>query len=100
MQTRVSEHPLNVVHRICISLLGSYAFAWGLTAFGVATLYALGVDFHEAETAMMILGFIVFLPLFLWAFATRSLPRVWLVLAGGALTMTAAAWAVQNAVLS
>lgn len=62
-----------------------------ICAIGVAGLVALGVDFHEAKTALLLLAFLVFLPLFLWAFAAASLARVWAALGGGAVFMTAAA---------
>lgn len=91
---------LAVLHRLAAALLGSYAFTWGFTALGVAALVALGVDFHEAETAMLLLAFLVFLGLFLWAFAATQLSRVWAVLGGGALCMTAAALAWQQFLLS
>ncbi|VUD40916.1 hypothetical protein TDB9533_00379 [Thalassocella blandensis] len=96
-----SKLPVAIVfHRVALSLFGSYAFTWGFTAFGVAALSALGVDFHEAETAMLILAFLVILAVFLWAFAARSLSLVWLVLAGGAALFCAAAWGIQKIILA
>lgn len=89
-----------MTHRVVLSLVGSYAFTWGFTAFGLAGLVALGVDFHEAETALMLLAFILIVPLFLWAFTRRNLLPVWLVLGGGAALMTAAAWGLQQMILS
>lgn len=91
---------LSVLHRIAAALFGGYAFTWGFTALGVAGLVALGVDFHEAEKALLLLAFLVFLPVFLWAFAAASLARVWVVLCGGAVFMTAAAWGLQWMLLS
>lgn len=97
MRDRLS---LPIVARITAALLGGYAFTWGFVALGVAGLVALGVDFHEAETALLLLAFLVFLPLFLWAFAAASLARVWAVLGGGAVLMTAAAWGLQRVLLA
>ncbi|MBK1674982.1 iron uptake protein [Ectothiorhodospira shaposhnikovii] len=91
---------LFVVARIAAALLGGYAFTWGFTAFGITGLVALGGDFHEAETALMLIAFLVYLPLFLWAFVATSLFRVWAVLGGGALVMTAVAWGLQQVLLS
>lgn len=91
---------LPVVARLAAALLGSYAFTWGFVALGVAGLAALGVDFHEAETVLLLLAFLVFLPLFLWAFAAASLARVWAVLGGGAVFMTAVAWGLQRVLLA
>lgn len=92
--------PLSLIHRLAVALFGGYAFTWGLVAFGVAGLVALGADFHEAETALLLLAFLVFLPLFLWAFAAASLVRVWAVLGGGAVVMTAAAWGLQRVLIA
>ena len=86
-------------NRIAAATFGCYGFTWGFTAFGIVGLVALGVDFHEAETAMLILAFLVFLVLFLWAFAARSMIRVWAVFAGGGVSMTAVAWALQRTLL-
>lgn len=91
------HHPLS---RLLAALLGGYAFTWGFTALALAGLVALGVDFHEAETGVLLLAFVVFLALFLWAFAARRPARVWAVLGGGALVMTAAAWGLQRSLLS
>jgi hypothetical protein len=85
--------------RIAAALFGGYAFTWGFTALGIASLVALGIDFHEAETGVLMLAFLVFLGVFLWTFATASLLRVWAVLAGGAAAMLGAAWALQHVLL-
>jgi len=85
--------------RCVTTLLGSYAFTWGLVALGVAGLVFLGVDYHEAETALMLLAFLVMLPLLLWAFAAPRQGRAMALLFGGAALMTAAAWGVQRVLL-
>jgi hypothetical protein len=85
--------------RIAAALFGGYAFTWGFTALGIASLVALGIDFHEAETGVLMLAFLVFLGVFLWAFATTSVIRVWTLLAGGGAAMLGAAWALQRALL-
>jgi hypothetical protein len=86
----------HVVSRIAAALLGGYAFVWGVTTFGITALVALGVGYDEARTTLMLLAFLVFLGVFLWAFAAASLARVWLVLAGSGVALTAAAWALQR----
>lgn len=88
------------LNRIGAAVLGGYAFTWSFTALGIAGLVTLGVDFHEAETGVLLLAFLVFLALFLWAFAAASIARVWAVLGGGAVLMTAAAWTLQRVLLS
>jgi hypothetical protein len=82
----------HVVSRVAASLLGGYAFVWGFTSLGIALGVAAGTDYHEAETLMYLLAFLVFLGAFCWAFVAASLPRVWGVLAGGGALMTGAAW--------
>ncbi len=89
-----------IINRIAASLLGGYAFTWGFSTLGITGLVALGVDFHEAEHAVMLLTFLVFLAVFLWAIATTNIKRVWLTLAGGGTAMATAAWALQRAILS
>lgn len=92
--------PPRIVARIAAAILGGYAFSWGVTALGTVLLVALGVGFHEAETAMLLLAFLLFLVVFLWAFASARLARVWAVLGGGAVLMLAAAWGLQQVLLS
>ena len=94
--TRPSLAARQVVSRIAAALLGGYAFVWGVATFGITALVALGVDYGEARTTLMLLAFLVYLGAFLWAFAAASVTRVWLVLAGGGAALTAAAWAMQR----
>lgn len=88
-----------VINRILSALLGGYLFTWGFASLGIAGLAALGVDFHEAETGVLMLAFLVFLGVFLWAFASSSVARVWAVLAGGGGLMTLSAWLIQHSML-
>lgn len=97
---KVGNASHGVINRIGSALLGGYAFTWGFAALGVAGLAALGVDFHEAETGVLMLAFLVFLGVFLWAFASSSVARVWAVLAGGGALMTLSAWLIQQNMLS
>jgi len=90
---------LHIVSRIAAGTLGSYAFTWGFIALGICLLFAAGMPFHDAEALGYILGFIVLLVAFLWAFCAASLGRVWLVLAGGGALMAGAASLVQKALL-
>lgn len=90
---------LHIVSRMAAGILGSYVFAWGLIALVVGLLFAAGMPFHDAEALSYMLAFMVFLVTFCWAFASASIRRVWLVLAGGGGLMTGVAWAVQRALL-
>jgi hypothetical protein len=89
-----------VVNRVLSAVLGGYVFTWGFSSLGIAGLAALGVDFHEAETGVLMLAFLMFLGVFLWAFASSSVARVWAVLAGGGALMTLSAWLIQQSMLS
>jgi len=81
--------------RIAAALLGGYAFCWGFMALGTAGLYALGLPFHDAEHLSAMLGLLLYLGVFLWAFATRSLWGAWALLAGGGALMAGAASLLQ-----
>jgi hypothetical protein len=83
-----------------LSLAASFGFTWGFVALGVAGLATLGMDYHESEKGLMLLAFVVFLTLFLWAFASARPARALVLLGAGAAGMTAAAWALQRAVLA
>ncbi|WP_406622451.1 iron uptake protein [Acidovorax sp. SDU_ACID1] len=87
---------LHAALRIAAAVLGGYAFTWGFIALGMSGLFALGMPFHDAEHLTSILGMLVYLVAFLWAFAARSLARVWIVLAGGGAFMAAAASVLQG----
>lgn len=89
-----------IAARVLAGVFGSYAFTWGFAAAGVAALVGLGVEYHDAEMGVLMLAFLVFLGLFLWTFAARSLLRVWLVLLGGSALLFTAAWAIQGAILA
>ncbi len=80
-----------VAGRVLAALLGGYAFCWGFIALGIAALFAVGMEFHDAEHLASMLAFLLYVGVFLWAIAARSLARVWLVLLGGGATMAALA---------
>ena len=88
--------PFHIVSRAAAAVLGGYAFTWGVVAFTTALLFAAGMAFHDAEHLAYIVGLLVFLIAFLLSFAARSVPRVWLVLAGGGASMAAAASLLQQ----
>ncbi|ROR02372.1 hypothetical protein EDF72_1493 [Delftia acidovorans] len=88
-----------ILVRIAAAVFGGYAFTWGFIALGVVLMFAAGMEFHDAEHLGYILGFLVFLTVFLWAFAAQSLPRVWAVLAGGGIVMIGCASLLQQMLL-
>lgn len=84
---------------VAAAVLGSYAFTWGFIALGVAGLFALGMEFHDAESLASLLGLLVLLVTFLWTFAAKQLSRVWIVLAGGGALMAGSASLIQSVLL-
>ena len=89
----------HVLGRIGAGVLGGYVFTWGFMALSLAGLYALGAPFHDSEAVGAILGFLLFLTVFLWAFAARNLNTVWVVLVGGGLLMTGVATLIQRSLV-
>lgn len=87
------------LHRIALSILGAYAFTWGLSALAVVALVASGADFHEAEHGVLIAAFLIYLGVFLWAFAASRLAMVWLILGGGGAVSMALALLWQQQLL-
>lgn len=88
--------PRIVAARVVASLLGGYVFVWGFIALGMAGLFALGMPFHDTEHLCAILGFLLYAVVFMWAFAARSLLRVWLLLFGGGAVMAALGSLIQH----
>jgi hypothetical protein len=91
--------PARVVSRVAAALVGGWTFTWGFVSLAITGLVALGWPYSEAHTAAMLPAFIVYLVALCWAFAAASLTRVWVVLASGAVVMTAAAWLLQQRLL-
>lgn len=92
--------PWGLLSRVAAALLGGYVFCWGLGTLGIAAGVAAGVDWGEAWTLCMLLLFPVYLAAFLWAFAARSVLKVWLCLGGGGAVMSAAALWLQSAIMN
>lgn len=88
-----------IASRIFASLVGGYLFTWGLIAVTIAALIPLGVEFHDVEMGMLMLGLLIYLSLFLWGMASNKLIRLWLVLFGGGLMMTVLAGVIQQSFL-
>ena len=80
-----------VVVRVLASLVGSYAFVWGVVSI-VMALGAQLMPFADARTLSSLLAFLILLFCFCWAFVAKSVLRVWIVLLGGGGVLTAAAW--------
>lgn len=90
---------LPIVLRILAATVGGYLFCWGFMALALAGGYAGGLSFHDAEHLSAMLGMLVYLGVFLWTFAARSVVRVWVTLVAGAGLMAGAAALVQRALV-
>jgi hypothetical protein len=88
--------PAQVAARVAASVLGGYVFVWGFVSAGITLLVRAGLPYGEAQTALYLLAFLVYLGCFCWAIAAASLTRVWSMLAGGGLGLTALAWLLAH----
>lgn len=88
-----------ILGRVGTSLAGGYAFTWGVITLGVTGLVAAGTAYEEAFTLLRLVGFLVFLGVFLWTFVEKRLAKVAAVLFGGGAAMTALAWGLQALLL-
>lgn len=86
----------HLVVRIAAAVFGGYAFAWGVVVACASLMYAAGVGFHDAEFLASLFGVLVFLAMFLWAFAARRLRVVWAVVAVGGGLLAATGSFVQS----
>jgi len=91
-----TQSSLHVFSRLCAGIFGSYAFTWGFIALGASSLIVTGTEFHEAASLTSMLGFLIYLAAFCWAFAAASITRVWVVLAGGGALMTVVGWWISR----
>ena len=89
----------HILGRIGAAILGGYVFSWGFIALSLAGLYALGMPFHDAEAFGNIIGFLLYLVIFLWAFAAQNMGKVWLILVGCGGLMTGAASLIQHSLV-
>ena len=105
----VGPHPLprslprawQLALRSLAAVLGSYGFCWGFVTLGIAALHGLaGTDFDDAEKLAYMLGVLLYVAAFVWAFAARRLTLVWATLAGGGAAMLALGWFIQQQVLA
>lgn len=90
---------LPVIGRFAGAILGGYVFTFGFVALTTLASHALGLRYFVAQTLAWLLCFLVYLATILWGFSERSLVRVWLVLAGGGLALSAAAWLLSRQML-
>ena len=85
-----------IVSRIAASFLGGYVFIWGVVSLVITLSVSLGAQYDDAQQTVMLIAFLLFLLVFIWSYAERSLFRIWSVLGGGGLLMTLLAWLVAG----
>ena len=71
-------------------------FVWGFTTLVIALGLVSGAEYDEVNMLAYLLAFLVFLGALLWAFAAKSLAKVWAVLVGSGAAMTSVAWLVTR----
>lgn len=79
--------PFGLVLRLLGAVFGGYALTVLTVVAAGAVMARLGMARSEAAVLAAMLGFVVYLALLLWAFSIRSVARLWLVLAAGAMAM-------------
>ena len=79
---------------------GGYLFTWGFASVTVASLYALGSDFHAAEQTAFLLAIPLFLVMFFWLFISRRHLLSYATAFGGAALMTGTALWIQSTLLA
>ncbi|MBA3595148.1 MAG: hypothetical protein M3Q12_00580 [Pseudomonadota bacterium] len=79
-----------VLLRLLAAIGGGYALTAATVPLAALLLAAAGMARSEATTLAMMLGFIFYALLLLWAFSVGSLSRLWTVLAGSTAVTTGA----------
>ncbi len=85
------SRPVEVVLRTVLALVGGYLLIRGLVSLYISVAVTLGVDYERARLFAMMVAFLFYLAVFLWAFATRHLWRAIALLSGAAVATTVVA---------
>lgn len=90
--TTPHQHASKIAIRIALALLGGWFFVRYLTSSSIATLVAAGMDYETAWMIGIMLAFVVYLVVLLWAFAAKQLLRVAVTLIGGGALLATLGW--------
>ena len=93
------RHWMALASRFGAPIVGGYVFTYGFVAFAALAGFWLGLSFTESKTLAWMLSLVVYLVAILWGFAARSVTFVWVVLAGGGIAMSFAAWALSREII-
>jgi hypothetical protein len=85
-----------ILARLGAAVFGGYLFTWGFVTLGIAGFVAAEQSYQEAKILLYLLAFLVFGGAMLWAFAARSVWKVWAVLGGAGIVMTLSAWVLSR----
>ena len=94
---RFGRRALPILLRVAAAILGGYLLAAGVSALAAEALASV-LPPSEAVMLMVMLAFLIYLALLIWAFAERRLLRVLLVLGVGGPLAFAGPWLVGMAV--
>lgn len=82
--------------RLCLRLIAAIPAGYALSAAALTVMGALLTRFgmlrSEAVVLSTMLGFVFYLMLLIWAFAERSLARLWVGIAGGLAVCASVLW--------
>ena len=85
-----------VASRVLAAFGGGWLFAAGFVTLALALGRLAGLSYADAQTLAWLLAFPLFVATICWAVAAASGARVWAVLVGGGLAMTAlGTWLVR-----
>jgi hypothetical protein len=82
------SRPVEVLLRTTLALVGGYLLVRGLVSLCISVAVTLGADYERARLFAMMVAFLLYLAVFLWAFATRHLWRAIALLTGAAALTT------------
>lgn len=81
--------------RVVAAVGGGYALSAAAVPLAAQLLMHAGMARGEATVLCMMLGFVFYLLVLLWAFRVRSLARLWAVLAAATGAAAAARWLLK-----
>jgi hypothetical protein len=81
-----------ILLRLALALLGGWFFVRYLLSASIATLVAAGIEYETAWMTGIMLAFVVYLVVLLWAFAAKQVLRVAVVLVGGGTLLAVLGW--------
>ncbi|MEM6647235.1 MAG: hypothetical protein AAF730_13385 [Bacteroidota bacterium] len=94
----LANHPgVHVTQRVLLAVVGGYLLTEAVVSLLAALLATLGMVRTEAVVLSMMLGFVIYLLLLLWAFAEQRLVRLWIVFGGGTALAMGAVYLAQTA---